>query len=576
MGCQFANPGDSTGPRGELSWTGWVRASLGPLVLFAALAVGLSGCGSAPGVSTGPPPVTPPSITSLKPSSGPVGTSVTIAGTNFGATQGSSTITFSGTVATPTSWSATSIVAPVPSGATTGNVLVTVGGQESNGVSFTVTAAVAAAYPLKASSNGRYLVDQNNAPFLMVGDGPHALITNVSVADATTYMADRAAHGVNVLWVELLSNSYVGGPASGCTLDGICPFTGTINNGAQVDITTPNPAYFARVDQLINIAASHGMAILLDSLETGGWMTTFEQNGNTAANTWGQYIGNRYKSFPNIIWILGNDFQTWNSSATDNTLAQNVMAGIAATDKNHLQTTELDYNISGSLDDSLLAPYVTITGAYTYYPVYYEVLQEYNSPATVPVFLEETYYEGVTYGLTPPTATDLMLRKAAYWTVTSGGLAGYMGGTQYYDFHTGWQTGIDTISQTQLKYWGSFITSLAWYKLVPDQTHTVVTAGLGTASGNGSGNIQTDNYVTAASAADGSLVVAYCPASTTITVDMTKLSGAAMAQWYDPTSNTYQAISGSPFANTGTHNFPTPGHNSEGDPDWVLVLQVNP
>ena len=81
----------------------------------------------------------PPSITSLNPTSGPAGTSVTITGANFGATKGTSTVTFNGTVATPTSWSDPSIVVPVPSGATTGNVVVTVGGVASNGVNFTVT-----------------------------------------------------------------------------------------------------------------------------------------------------------------------------------------------------------------------------------------------------------------------------------------------------------------------------------------------------------------------------------------------------------------------------------------------------
>src|SRR5204862_4827497 len=83
--------------------------------------------------------VPPPSVTSLNPTSGVLGTSVTISGANFGASQGTSTVKFNGTAATPTSWSATSIVAPVPAGATTGNVVVTVGGVASNGVSFTVT-----------------------------------------------------------------------------------------------------------------------------------------------------------------------------------------------------------------------------------------------------------------------------------------------------------------------------------------------------------------------------------------------------------------------------------------------------
>jgi len=79
-----------------------------------------------------------PSITSLNPTSGLVGASVTVSGANFGATQGASTVKFNGIAATPTSWSATSIVAAVPAGATTGNVVVTVGGVASNGASFTV------------------------------------------------------------------------------------------------------------------------------------------------------------------------------------------------------------------------------------------------------------------------------------------------------------------------------------------------------------------------------------------------------------------------------------------------------
>ena len=86
-----------------------------------------------------------PSITSLSQTSGPVGTSITVTGTNFGTTQGSSTIKFNGTTATPTSWGSTSIVVPVPSGATTGNVLVTVSGVASNGVNFTVTTLVSIA-----------------------------------------------------------------------------------------------------------------------------------------------------------------------------------------------------------------------------------------------------------------------------------------------------------------------------------------------------------------------------------------------------------------------------------------------
>src|SRR5262249_359013 len=79
-----------------------------------------------------------PSISSLSPTSGPIGAAVTITGTAFGMTQSTSTVTFNGTAAAPTSWSSTSIAVTVPSGATTGNVVVTVSGVASNGVNFTV------------------------------------------------------------------------------------------------------------------------------------------------------------------------------------------------------------------------------------------------------------------------------------------------------------------------------------------------------------------------------------------------------------------------------------------------------
>jgi len=113
------------------------------LVLPAALALTDTGCNGV--ANTNPGGGNPPSasIANVNPTSGAVGSSVTIAGANFGSVQGTSTVTFNGTAATPTSWSATTIVAPVPAGATTGNVVVTVGGVASNGVSFTVTAAVA-------------------------------------------------------------------------------------------------------------------------------------------------------------------------------------------------------------------------------------------------------------------------------------------------------------------------------------------------------------------------------------------------------------------------------------------------
>ena len=87
-----------------------------------------------------------PAITSLTPSSGPIGASVTVAGTGFGTTQGTSTVTFGGISATPTSWSNTSIVVPVPSGVALGAIPVVVsvpGAGTSNSSTFTVVSPLA-------------------------------------------------------------------------------------------------------------------------------------------------------------------------------------------------------------------------------------------------------------------------------------------------------------------------------------------------------------------------------------------------------------------------------------------------
>jgi hypothetical protein len=82
--------------------------------------------------------ITSPVIKTITPGSGPVGTSVTITGINFGSTQGGSTLTFNGVAASPSSWSEKTIVAPVPLFAITGPVVITVSGVAGNGFVFAV------------------------------------------------------------------------------------------------------------------------------------------------------------------------------------------------------------------------------------------------------------------------------------------------------------------------------------------------------------------------------------------------------------------------------------------------------
>jgi hypothetical protein len=84
---------------------------------------------------------TGPFIVLASPLSGPVGTTVTIAGTNFGTPQPSSTVSFNGVQAAIVSWTANQILATVPTGATSGDIVVSVNGVNSNGYPFAVTSS---------------------------------------------------------------------------------------------------------------------------------------------------------------------------------------------------------------------------------------------------------------------------------------------------------------------------------------------------------------------------------------------------------------------------------------------------
>lgn len=83
-----------------------------------------------------------PTISSFNPSSGPIGTSVVITGTNF---TGATAVRFAGTTATFTVNSPTQITATVPTGAATGAISVTTAsGTATSSSSFTVTAGAPA------------------------------------------------------------------------------------------------------------------------------------------------------------------------------------------------------------------------------------------------------------------------------------------------------------------------------------------------------------------------------------------------------------------------------------------------
>ena len=116
------------------------------------------------------------------------------------------------------------------------------------------------------------------------------------------------------------------------------------------------------MDAVLDLAAKQNMLILLDPIETIGWLKVLRANGMAKARDYGRYLGNRYRRYTNIVWMHGNDFQTWRDMA-DGALVRAVASGIRSAAPQHLQTIELNYLSSGSLDASAWALSIDLDAA---------------------------------------------------------------------------------------------------------------------------------------------------------------------------------------------------------------------
>jgi Protein of unknown function (DUF4038)/Putative collagen-binding domain of a collagenase len=439
--------------------------------------------------------------------------------------------------------------------------------------------ATSPVYPLKVSANHRYLVDQNNTPFLIVGDTPQGLIYRLSEKEADGYFADRQAHGFNTMgWIDVAcagrdypSNTHAETP------DGLRPFAMLPggNDYTHSDLSKPDEAYFTRLDHIVESAARHGIFVFIDPVETAGWLPPLRNNGLKVAYGYGQYLGNRYKKFSNVAWLNGNDFMGW-QKATDDALVQAVAKGIKSVDPDQIQTVEFNPPPFGSsLDDPAWAALIAINGAYVYGPTYIQVLRNYNQTPIMPVFLIEAHYELEDVGTPPDFGTPNVLRREEYWAMLTGAKGQFYGNMYTWSFKPGWQNNIDTPGVAQVTIWKDFFTGLPWQDLVPDQDHSVLTAGFGTFGDLKQTRVSKSDYATASKTPDGGFVVVYMPTTRTITVNMASLKGSANARWFDPTNGTYTSIAGQSFPNHGTKQFTPPGNNHAGDGDWVLVLDAS-
>ena len=150
-------------------------------------------------------------------------------------------------------------------------------------------------------------------------------------------------------------------------------------------------------------------------------------NGTTRCQQYGQFLGNRYRNSPNIIWNFGNDFQLWRTPRNDAVILAIADGLRDVPTPNHLITIQLDYFVSESQDDPNWIPRINTNGVYTYYPTYAETLV---APTTSPPLCRCSFLKRTTRtsSMQAKLGTPNVLRRQEYWSLTGGALAGHLYG----------------------------------------------------------------------------------------------------------------------------------------------------
>jgi hypothetical protein len=276
-----------------------------------------------------------------------------------------------------------------------------------------------------------------------------------------------------------------------------------------------------------------------------------QANGATKLFAYGQYLGNRYRGFSNILWVHGGDY-----NVPDKDLVRAIVNGIRDVETVSLHTYHGSRG-TGALEFFTTAePWLTVSNIYTdNTTVVAEAYAEY-ARSGLPFFLIEALYENE--GLDASG-----VRAQAYQAVLSGAFGQLMGNSPIWFFGQSWQQALNSAGARSMQRMRELLNGFAWWKLVPDTNASFVTAGLSSGSGR----------TAAARANDASFGLVYVAFNHSITVNTTLLSGPRiMARWCDPAPNgACSTISGSPFNPSPAHSFTPPGNS-----DWVLALEAVP
>ena len=305
--------------------------------------------------------------------------------------------------------------------------------------------------------------------------------------------------------------------------------------------------YWRHLDYIVNSAASRGIYIGMVCI----WGNALKASGmdEKGAQQYGKFLADRYKKYPNIIWIIGGDIR-----GDVRTSVWEALASIIRTeDKEHLitfhprgrTTSATWFNDSSWLDFNMFQ-----SGHRRYgqrrgdkeYPIeenteednWRYVEKSFMTPVK-PVLDGEPVYENIPQGLGNEdgemwNAKDV--RRYAYWSVFAGSCGHTYGNNSImqflkpgvspaFDAHEMWWDALSDPGFLQMKYLKKLMLSFPYFERIPDQS---IVAGK---------NGERYDRLIATRGNDYLMVYNYsgCP----MQIDLTKISGEKKSLWwYNP------------------------------------------
>jgi Protein of unknown function (DUF4038)/Putative collagen-binding domain of a collagenase len=433
---------------------------------------------------------------------------------------------------------------------------------------------------LKVSNNKRFIVRADDSPFFYLGDTAWELFHRLNREEADRYLKNRADKGFTVIQAVALAELdglNTPNPYGHRPLVDNDPTKPDVKDGAAND-------YWDHVDYVVKKAESLGLYI--------GFLPTWGDKWNRGrgagpevfnpqnAESYGEWLGRRYKDAPNIIWILGGDrsLETETHKEVIRAMARGLRKGDGGA---HLQTLHPRGGEGSSAhfhNDDWLDFNMRQNGHVTEFnPRYEGTRADYDRTPAKPVIDGEPIYEDHPISfrakeLGHSVAADV--RRPLYWDLFTGAFG------HTYGHHSVWQMwqpgrqpinnplmpwheAIDQPGAGQMQHGRRLMESRPFLTRVPDDSVIVTADPASSVPGAG-----LKRYV-ATRDSEGSYAMVYVPTGRPFKVKMDKISGAKVkAWWFNPRAGKATLVG--EFPNTGEREFnpPTKGENL----DWVLVL----